>query len=343
MTSDPQVVCPLVWFLLLDSDTEEPYKRTSASSILRSSLDANIIDRFLYAVKASCDQPGYLKDIPGVALDIYKNKAAFDSGENPLRPSHFLDGLGNTEEEALIVLVPTSTSSGHSISESRLAGKQNSKRGQRWNKLNKILEVHAKRSKTKNTAAYSSVSWNQVEPVFSLTRYVQPRKDMDDAMLDILEKYLSFVIKSFGCITTGKEVKRLHFIAPVLICVCSLFDGDVEIVAEKELCGKDVNANGHFDFMLKRGEKTICIVEAKKNDFEQGMAQALVGCEVAADIGGSDIVYGIVTNYIQWNFFRSLNGKVEMEECSLDLIPEGTQRDSLKKVAEKIYSLLATT
>ena len=59
------------------------------------------------------------------------------------------------------------------------------------------------------------------------------------------------------------------------------------------------------------------IVEAKKDDVEQGMAQDLVGCEVAAELGGLDVVYGIVTNYVQWNFFCSCNDKVEMEECSL--------------------------
>jgi hypothetical protein len=67
----------------------------------------------------------------------------------------------------------------------------------------------------------------------------------------------------------------------------------------------------------------------------------LVGCEVAAEVGGLDIVYGIVTNYIQWNFFRSLNDKVEREECSLDLTPEGPKRKSLNKIAEKIYGMLS--
>jgi len=52
-------------------------------------------------------------------------------------------------------------------------------------------------------------------------------------------------------------------------------------------------------------------------------------------------VYGIVTNYIQWNFFRSLDDKVEKEECSLSITPEGPERDSLKKITEKIYAMLS--
>jgi hypothetical protein len=52
---------------------------------------------------------------------------------------------------------------------------------------------------------------------------------------------------------------------------------------------------------LRRGGKRVCIVEAKKDDMSQGMAQNLLGCEVAAEIGHLESVYGIITNYVQWN------------------------------------------
>jgi predicted type IV restriction endonuclease len=66
---------------------------------------------------------------------------------------------------------------------------------------------------------------------------------------------------------------------------------------EEDLTGDFVKAHGQFDFMIRRGPKVICIVEAKKYDMEQGMAQDLVGCEVAVEVGELDIVYGIVTNF----------------------------------------------
>jgi hypothetical protein len=52
------------------------------------------------------------------------------------------------------------------------------------------------------------------------------------------------------------------------------------------------------------------------------------------------MVYGIVSNYIQWNFLHSLNDKVEMEECSLCLTPNDPERESLKENAEKIHGML---
>jgi hypothetical protein len=108
-------------------------------------------------------------------------------------------------------------------------------------------------------------------------------------------------------------------IAPIIICVCFLFDGDVQIEVGEDLDGDFLQAHGHFEFVLSRGDKRVCIVEAKYDDMGLGMAQDLLGCEVAAEIGQLALAYGIVTNYVQWNFLRSLDEKIELEECSLHL------------------------
>jgi hypothetical protein len=174
------------------------------------------------------------------------------------------------------------------------------------------------------------------------TTYVQTCVDIDDDHLRVLSTYLSYVTKCFGGISTAKEAQRLHLIAPILLCVCHLFKGEVEVVVEEDLNGKIVKAHGHFEFMLRRGNKAVCIVEAKKEDFEQRMAQDLIGCEVAAELGDLDIVYGIVTNYIQWNFLRSLDDAINMQECTLDLTDEGVpELQSLRKITGKIYGMLS--
>jgi len=191
------------------------------------------------------------------------------------------------------------------------------------------LDGNAKKSKANGSTAYSYVTWSQVKSVFAPLNYIQAQRAMYDTQLDFHEKYLSFTAKCFGAITTGKEAKRLHFIAPIMVCVCFLLKGDVKIVAEEDLVGNFVKAHGHFEFMLIRGTKAVCIVEAKKDDIERGMAQDLVGCEVAAEVGGLDVVYGIVTNYVQWNFFCSRNDKVEIDERSLRLSPNGPERELL--------------
>jgi hypothetical protein len=333
---------PLIWFQLFDSTTGLPYKDTSASSILRSSLVVPVIDQFRDAVKAKYDITNYLKEIPSSVLLVYKNKLAFiDGQEEPLDPTESI-GLLGSKEDMLVVVVSSSRSSNRSTSESSLSSKEpNLKRKQRWIELNLVLERNAKKSNTIDSTAYSNITWNQVESLFNPLNDLLPRRAIDNAPLNFLAQYLSITTKCFGGISSGKEAQRLHFIAPILICVCNLFNGDVNIVVEENLVGNFVKAHGHFEFMLRRGKKAVCIVEAKKDDIEQGMAQDLVGCEVAAEVGGLDVVYGIVTNYVQWNFLRSLNDKVEKDECSLRLTPNGPERESLKEIVEKIYAMLS--
>ena len=202
-----------------------------------------------------------------------------------------------------------------SLSESRLNA-PHPKRKERWEQLNAILARNKKKSKT-NSTAYSYVSWNDVKHVLKTTPYTQSSKAIPDIEFGILSQYLSFATKCFGPITSGKESQRLHLIAPIIICVCILFKGEVTIEVEEDLCGQFLKAHGHFEFMLSRGGKRVCIVEAKRDDMCQGLAQDLLGCEVAAEVGHLDSVYGIVTNYLQWNFLRSLDEKIEFEECCL--------------------------
>ncbi|KAI3631922.1 hypothetical protein MIR68_009758 [Amoeboaphelidium protococcarum] len=105
---------PLVWFLLLDGVTGEPYRGTFATSVLRSSLPpGSFIAQFRDAVQLKYDLPNYLQDIPSSTLLVFKNKAAFDmrnaavddGKEEPLEEDFLIDGLGS-EEDMLVVVVP---------------------------------------------------------------------------------------------------------------------------------------------------------------------------------------------------------------------------------------------
>ena len=123
--------------------------------------------------------------------------------------------------------------------------------------------------------------------------------------------------------------------------MCFFFNGEVQIEVEEDLDGDFFKIHNHFEFILRRGDKRVCIVEAKKDNMEQGMVQALLGYEVTAEIGHLDIAYGIVTNYVQWNFLHSLDESIELEECSVDLGKEGPAEASLLEITDKIYAMLS--
>ena len=101
--------------MLFDSATGKPYKGTSADAV--SLPPGSVIVHFRDAVKAKC--PNKLSSVDSGDLLVYKNKAAFDKRnaavdegyEEPLEEDSSINGLGDTEEDALFVVVPTPATS----------------------------------------------------------------------------------------------------------------------------------------------------------------------------------------------------------------------------------------
>ena len=54
-----------------------------------------------------------------------------------------------------------------------------------------------------------------------------------------------------------------------------------------------------------------------------------------------DTVYGIVTNYVEWLFLKSLNDKIERDMDTLNFEKQVTTVESLKRIDGKIYALLS--
>ena len=93
--------------------------------------------------------------------------------------------------------------------------------------------------------------------------------------------------------------------------------------------------------MLRRGSKRVCVVDAKQDDFPQALAQAYVGSEALADVEGLSAVSSIVTNFKEWYFSRSLDTSIERDDATLCVDHCIPTRDSVKSIAEKIYSMLS--
>lgn len=75
--------------------------------------------------------------------------------------------------------------------------------------------------------------------------------------------------------------------------------------------GEDVCGNADYLIAERRGyleAPFVCVIEAKKDDFEQGAAQCLVemkACQwVNRQLGKVIDIYGIVTNGDGWQFYR---------------------------------------
>ncbi|KAK5667467.1 hypothetical protein QVD99_006061 [Batrachochytrium dendrobatidis] len=279
------------------------FKPNNATRV--STEDCEIVDDLLKACKKELSRKLGEYDVDQLSLST-------TDGGTPLQPDDPIPAQ-NTAKTPLFITVADSSLGSRSLSKSSLKA-PHPKRKERWEQLNEILEKNKRKSKATDSTAYSYVSWNQVKDVLRTTPYIQSSKAIPDTQFNILTQYLSFATKCF----------------------------DVQIEVEEDLNRDFLKAHGHFEFVLRRGKKRVYIVEAKKEDMDQGMTQNLIGCEVAAEIGHLDSVYGIVTNYAQWSFLRSLDEKIEMDECSIKLLPGGEpSTDSLVDITGKIYAMLS--
>ena len=87
---------------------------------------------------------------------------------------------------------------------------------------------------------------------------ISSRARRSDDQFNILSQYLSFATKCFGLF--ADDYPCLHLIAPIIICVCFLFNGEVQIEVEEDLDGDFVKAHGNFEFVLCRGDKRVYCV-----------------------------------------------------------------------------------
>jgi len=123
---------------------------------------------------------------------------------------------------------------------------------------------------------YSYVPWVEVEPYFKPRMkavIIEPKPIPKDILIS-LHNYLRIAVSAHGDVITAKEAKRLFLINPILVHLILLFKRDgtnAEILVEESVMGKNIHTNGQFEFVISRGRKKLYIVEAKKNDLEQGM------------------------------------------------------------------------
>jgi hypothetical protein len=100
-----------IWFMLLESATGEPYKRTNADKV-SVAASADVAD---FRDAAHRKHTNKLSSFDAADLLVYRNRTAFDKRnaddgkEEPLKSSCNVVGLGETEEEALVVVVPFSS------------------------------------------------------------------------------------------------------------------------------------------------------------------------------------------------------------------------------------------
>jgi len=109
------------------------------------------------------------------------------------------------------------------------------------------------------------------------------------------------------------EATRSEYVSPFLVTAVSLLDGLVKLYPQLYIEGK--YGRGRLDFCLRLLGAIIGVVEVKKENFDQGMAQNVIQLhssletnrkrkhdEIESDF--ADKAYGIVTDGRTWYFIE---------------------------------------
>lgn len=195
----------------------------------------------------------------------------------------------------------------------------------------------------KSSTPYSSIEWFHVENIFGLNPWTLVPKLIDEEIVNSLHLQLLDCGDVFGTISSGKEAKRLHFIASVLTAVALLFKDEAEkvkILVEEDMDGLNIRYNGHFEFVLQKGTRKVCIVVAKQEKMEKGMAQSLLGCEAIADVENVSVVYAVVTNFLQWYFLKDTDHQIFRNATTLTTIDDIPTKECVGRIAGMLYAML---
>ncbi|KAE8997907.1 hypothetical protein PR003_g21071 [Phytophthora rubi] len=112
---------------------------------------------------------------------------------------------------------------------------------------------------------------------------------------------------------------------PVIMLVC-------------KLSGAYVKDNGEVDFLIARGKKSVCIVEARHFGFKKGSFQGVLG--MAVDNINEECVYRIVTNYVEWKHPKRTCAGIEQFGDVVKRNNVSPQSD-IKHVASRLHAIFS--
>ncbi|CAO3644786.1 unnamed protein product [Cunninghamella echinulata] len=181
-------------------------------------------------------------------------------------------------------------------------------------KRRRVEETTSDIFKSEYKKGYAGLSYEKVLDfleISSMTLFTNldsiPTKLFEEDVIEYLSKVLIKLTKSYGVADEGNESKRHEFVSAVIYnIVAEYYDRNVVIKIEEQIEGED--DKGPVEFVIAHDKLILVIVEAKKQDWDQGRAQLLIQLYNAyiknIKLGAPKdlVIYGIVTTGYSWEF-----------------------------------------
>ncbi|CAO3619747.1 unnamed protein product [Cunninghamella echinulata] len=132
-----------------------------------------------------------------------------------------------------------------------------------------------------------------------------PMKDIDTEVIGNISKNLIIVTKAQGIVNEGNESKRKKFVDVIILSVAAKYhDKKVKVLTEESID----DLKGPVEYVKVHKKYILVVIEAKKDDFDQGRAQLLMQLynayikNIKNGTPKNHTIYGIVTSGDLWEF-----------------------------------------
>ncbi len=166
--------------------------------------------------------------------------------------------------------------------------------------------------------------------------------EIDEIVNTVMKLWKQFAsISDFG----DKEKKCTLYIGNIIQTMLPIFSNNLHFDAEYFV--KNEQFGGELDMVIHAYTPTkipvVCIVEAKKNDINQGRAQLYPQLKICHDLAKkvenwNHPVYGVISTVKEWIFVR-FDGEDWLESPSF-MVSSARDRDGIQKVIESFYKII---
>jgi hypothetical protein len=188
------------------------------------------------------------------------------------------------------------------------------------------VPAHTPPTRPKRHLSYADLSLDDVRKTFNLT-VSRPRLFEGVELLEPSQWLQEVLEEGFEISVVSEKARSEFIVAPILLYIKELHKGEISIYSGVKFdVDPEHGLRGTCDFILTKSPSlptvqtpAFIMVEAKKNDVEEGLGQCAAGM-IAAQIfnrnEGNDIpsIYGCVTTGESWQFLRLTDHNLQIDK-----------------------------
>ena len=209
----------------------------------------------------------------------------------------------------------------------------------RWRQINDIVEGKNVVSTQRRTLP--SFDYARINKLLEPKYHVHPLRDVGRSALASLQDTLIKSDTHLKNFINGSIDSLVFLVRCVVESVSSLMD-DVQIIRNKQLSGRYISASIHVDVVVRRQSSILLVIAVKSGNIRDGMAQAHLACEIAADLYRDTEIHAIATSFTYWRFLHRDSNGCHFNDCAIKLTPSGPVESSVKGITDRIFYVLSS-